>query len=68
MATTTHEAAHIATIFEQIKARQGHAAIDFGPNGALTLQCTKPDYCDSETWGRGAVPQPWADWARLVEC
>lgn len=57
----------VSILFDQIKARGGHAAIDY-KDGDLVLTCTKPS-SDTSQWGRGAVPQlPGEDWVRLVEC
>lgn len=67
MVTPSKIALHLKLIFDAIQARGGHAAIDF-KDGELALQCTKPSP-DTETWGRGAVPQAFTDgWVRLAEC
>lgn len=66
--TSNEKAWEIAIRFEEIKARGGHAAIDFH-NGELVLQCTRPDWKRPETWGRGAAPQTMdARWVRLTVC
>lgn len=66
--TSNEKAREIARQFEEIKARGGHAAIDFC-NGELVLQCTRPDWQRPETWGRGAAPQTMdARWVRLTVC
>ena len=66
--TSKEKAFEIARHFEEIKARGGHAAIDFY-NGELVLQCTRPNWQRPETWGRGAAPQTMdARWVRLTVC
>ena len=58
----------IRALFDEIKARGGHAAIDY-KDGELVLTCSKPDFRDKSTWGRGTVPQtPNNEWVRLNEC
>lgn len=67
MITITRTARALKAQFEAIRARGGHAAIDFR-DGEIALRCTQPT-SDPETWGRGAVPQTYNDdWVRLVEC
>lgn len=67
MVTTSAVAQQAKIVFDAIKARGGHAAIDF-KDGELSLICTKPTP-DTSDWGRGAVPQSYGDgWVRLVSC
>jgi hypothetical protein len=72
MITESKVALHLKLVFDSIKARGGHAAIDF-KNGELVLLCTKPSpdtsEWDTSEWGRGACPQSYsAEWVRLAEC
>jgi hypothetical protein len=67
MSTESKVAQHLKLVFDAIKARGGHAAIEF-KNGELVLLCTKPSP-DTSEWGRGACPQSYgAEWVRLAEC
>jgi|GEM_PF-4481359 len=67
MVTTSAIAQQAKIVFDAIKARGGHAAIDF-KDGELALICTRPTP-DTSDWGRGAVPQSYGDgWVRLVQC
>ena len=57
--------AQIIEIFTAIKSRNGNAAIERNANGSLFINCTKPDYVNSESWGRGSIPM--AQGERLVD-
>ena len=65
--TTSAQAQSLKHLFDKIKERGGHAALDF-KDGELTLQCTKPSK-DPDSWGKGSVGQPFGDdWIRLAQC
>lgn len=64
--TANTRARQIRSEFEAIRARNGHAAIDFC-DGELVLRCSRPSE-DREEWGKTAVPKPYDKWVRLAEC
>lgn len=66
--TSSQEAATLVATFEAIRARGGHAALDFC-DGQMVLQCAFPDWGRPETWGQGEVPPTrGASWVRLMVC
>jgi hypothetical protein len=65
--TPNYLALKIATTFQEIKSKGGHAAIDY-KDGEIVLHCATPTD-NMENWGFGEVPAKWSDdWVRLVEC
>ena len=64
----TRHARTIRFLFDAIRDRGGHAAIDYC-DGALVLVTTKPDTSNPDTWGKGAIPEPYNDsHVRIAEC
>ncbi len=55
----------IIETFAAINNRGGNAAIERSKDGSLSINCTKPDYKNTDTWGRGSIPMPKA--VRLVD-
>ena len=64
----TDHARTVRSLFDAIKKRGGRAAIDYY-DGTLVLRTTQPDTSNPDTWGKGAVPEPYSDsHVRIAEC